>query len=274
MGIITISRGTFSGGQSLAECVADKLGYRCISREVLLEASRQYGVDQETLFEALTKKPGFLERLSVKRIHYLAYIRASLFKEARDDNLVYHGHAGHLLLRDVPHVLRVRIIANMEFRIQGAMDLHHMSEGEAKRFITKVDDERVKWTRFLYQTDWHDPSLYDVDINLDHLSLADACDMLCHMADMERYQRTPQSQKLMDDLVLANHLMAVIAADESIPDEGVEIASDEGVVTISGTVESLADADKIKTVVGSVSDVKGVNSEMRVRLAGVTTSNT
>jgi len=178
------------------------------------------------------------------------------------------------LLRDAPHVLRVRIIANMEFRIQGAMDLHHMSEGEAKRFIAKVDDERVKWARFLYQVDWNDPSLYDVVINLDHLSIDDTCDMLCHMASMERYKRTTQSQKVMDDLVLANHLKAVIAADNSIPDEGVEIASDEGVVTISGTVESLADADKIKTVVGNVSGVKGVNSEMRVRLAGVTTSKT
>ena len=47
MAIITISRGTFSGGQSLAEYVAGKLGYRCLAREVLIEAARQYGVDEE-----------------------------------------------------------------------------------------------------------------------------------------------------------------------------------------------------------------------------------
>ena len=35
MAIITVSRGTFSGGQSLAECVAEKLGYRCLPRFAL-----------------------------------------------------------------------------------------------------------------------------------------------------------------------------------------------------------------------------------------------
>jgi FixJ family two-component response regulator len=35
MPIITISRGTFSGGKELAECLARSLGYACISREVL-----------------------------------------------------------------------------------------------------------------------------------------------------------------------------------------------------------------------------------------------
>ena len=44
MAIITISRGTFSGGLQVAECVAEKLGYRCVSREVLVNAAKQYGV--------------------------------------------------------------------------------------------------------------------------------------------------------------------------------------------------------------------------------------
>ncbi len=81
MAIITISRGTFSGGQSLAECIAEKLGYRCISREVLVEAAKQYGVPLEKLSKALEDAPGFLERLTTERAHYLACIRVALCKE-------------------------------------------------------------------------------------------------------------------------------------------------------------------------------------------------
>ncbi|MFC1980417.1 cytidylate kinase family protein, partial [Chloroflexota bacterium] len=66
MAIITISRGTFSGGQSLAEDVAKKLGYRCISREVLVEAARQYDVAEESLRKTLIEKPGFLEHRSLE----------------------------------------------------------------------------------------------------------------------------------------------------------------------------------------------------------------
>jgi len=37
MAVITISRGSFSGGKMLAECLAEKLGYRCIDRDVIVE---------------------------------------------------------------------------------------------------------------------------------------------------------------------------------------------------------------------------------------------
>jgi cytidylate kinase len=199
MAIITISRGTFSGGQSLAKCVAEKLGYRCISREVLVEAAKQYGVQEEDLYKALSEKPGILERLTLERVHYLAYIRAALIKEAKDNDLVYHGHAGHLLLRGTPYILRIKVIANMEFRIKAAMDLHNYGREEAIQFIHKVDDERAKWTRFLYRVDWNDPSTYDIVINLDRLALPAACDIICHMSNLEGYETTPESQKIMDD---------------------------------------------------------------------------
>jgi hypothetical protein len=39
MPIITISRGCYSRGKEVAEKVAKELGYQCLSREILLEAS-------------------------------------------------------------------------------------------------------------------------------------------------------------------------------------------------------------------------------------------
>ena len=39
MSVITVSRGSYSRGKEVAEKVAQELGYACISREVLLEAS-------------------------------------------------------------------------------------------------------------------------------------------------------------------------------------------------------------------------------------------
>jgi len=98
MAIITISRGTFSGGQSLAECVAEKLGYRCISREVLVEAAKARGVPLEKLSKSLSDVPGILEGMSLERVHYLAYIKAALVSAVKDEMAVYHGLAGHFLL--------------------------------------------------------------------------------------------------------------------------------------------------------------------------------
>ena len=268
MAIITISRGTFSGGRSLAECIAGKLGYRCLGREVLAEAARQYGVPDEKLSEALTKKPGILERLTREKKNYLACIRAALCKEAKEGNLVYHGHAGHLLLRSVPDVLKVRVIANLEFRIRALTDHHNVSRGQAVQYITRMDEERARWTRFLYHVDWRDPSLYDLILNLDHMTLSGACDNVCHVAGLEQFRPTRQWRKAVDDLALGSHLTALVATNKRISGD-VEIQADEGMVTITGTVESLVDADRVRMLVREEPDVKEINSQMRVRLAGV-----
>ena len=266
MAIITISRGTFSGGESLAKCIAEELGYRCISREVLVNAAKQYGVLEEMLHIALVEKPVVLERMTLERIHYLAYVRAALLKEAKDENVVYHGHAGHLLLKGVPHVLGVRVNADMEFRIKAAMDRHQLSREGAIQFIAKMDDERTRWTRFLYDVDWSDPSLCDIVVNLDHhISLSSACSLVCHMARMKEYEVTPESKKAIDDLALSAHIRATIAAAEGVSDSDIEVTVDGDAITIGGTMRALEEADKLKTVVGNVSGVKDMNFKMQVR---------
>jgi cytidylate kinase len=266
MAIITVSRGTFSCGQKLAKRVAERLGYRCISREVLAKAAAEYGAPEPKLFEALSKKPWILERLTHERERYLSYIRAALLKEVRDENVVYHGHAGHLLLKGVPHIFRVRVIANMEIRIEAAMDRHGFSREEAIEYIRKVDRERALWTKFLYHVDWHDPSLYDVVFNLDEISLEDCCDVICHLTNTETYKMSMQSRKIMDDLVLGTHLRALIATDKSISDGNLDVVADGGFVTVAGTVGSIGDADKIRVMLRKTPGVEEIDSKMRVRL--------
>ncbi|MCL5268909.1 MAG: cytidylate kinase family protein [Bacteroidetes bacterium] len=268
MAIITISRGSFSGGKSLAECAASKLGYSCISREVLVDAAvRRYDVPEQKLHDALTKKPGLLDHLTREKSHYLMCLRAALVRMVKDERVMYHGHAGHLLLKGVPHLLRVRVIASMEFRIKAVMEDQHSSKKEAIEYIEKVDEERSKWTKFLYHEDWNDSSLYDLVLNIDQLGIADACEVVCCVANMEQYIVTPDSQKLMDNLVLSTEVRGVIACDaarKGVADAGVEIEADDGMVTISGTVASLEEADRIRELISSVPSVKAINSRIEV----------
>ena len=64
MAIITISRGSFSKGREVAEKVAQTLGYECISREILLEASEHYNIDEIKLEHALHDSPSIFERFT------------------------------------------------------------------------------------------------------------------------------------------------------------------------------------------------------------------
>jgi len=168
MAIITISRGTFSGGLMLAEDLAEKLGYKDIGREEIIEtASKKYGIPEEKLFNAVVKGPSAFQRFTYEREQYLAYFQAVLCEHAKPDNMVYHGNTGHFLLKGVPHVLRVRIVAPMELRIKFVMDRQELSRHDAIKYIEKVDKQRIKWTKFLYGVDWRSPELYDIVFNLE-----------------------------------------------------------------------------------------------------------
>jgi len=269
MAIITISRGTFSGGQALAQCVAEKLGYSCISRQVLVNAASKYGVPLEKLSSALVEPPSFWERFSQERARFLSYIQAALAKEVKNNNIVYHGLAGHLLLEGLPVILKVRVIANMDFRILGAMEHKKFTKTqEAIDYIKKMDEQRTRWTRFLYHVDWTDPSLYDVIVNLNCISLDSACDVVCHAAELSEFRTTPETQKIINNLVLGTEVRAIIASEsesKGINDAKIEIKAEEGVITIGGSIDSLEDADKIREIIRTVPGVTGISSKMQLK---------
>jgi cytidylate kinase len=265
MAIITVSRGSFSGGTSLAKCVADKLGYRLLARVELAEAAARYGVPEDKLSNAIYEKPGIWERFHSERTRYLAYVRAALINAVKDDNVVYHGLAGHFLLEGVPHVLKVRVIANMEYRINAAIERSNMTRDDAIQTIKTLDDRRARWTKFLYHVDWSDPASYDMVINLDRITLDGACDIVCIKAGKPELQATPESKKAMDDLALSAEVRAIIAANaanKDIADDGVAIEAKSGVITIKGTVRS-SDAEKIRAIIKAVPGVKDISNKIQ-----------
>lgn len=274
MAIITISRDTFTGGQKMAERIAERLGYRCLSGgEVLTGAARQFGIAEEKLYEVLMKKPGGVERVvgnTVERFRYLACIRAALCKEAHGDNIVYHGHAGHLLLMGVDHLIKVKVVTSMESRITTAMERNNMDRQAATELIQRTDKDRAIWTKFLYHVNRDDSSLYDLVFNLDHVDMENACDTVCRTAGMKEYQATPESQKVMDDLVLGSNVRATIATHKEIMDGNLRVEANQNTVTIWGTVGSLVDADRVRMVAWEVPGVEGIDSRMRVRVPSFT----
>ena len=98
MAVITISRGSYSRGKEIAEKVAAKLGYQCISRDLLLEVSKDYNIPEIKLVHAIHDAPGILKRLNRKDEKYIAFIKSALLNHLKEDNIVYHGLAGHFFV--------------------------------------------------------------------------------------------------------------------------------------------------------------------------------
>jgi cytidylate kinase len=265
MAIIMISRGTFSGGKALAEYVADRLGYPCLSREeTVREVVEKYGITEKGLTEAMNEPPPFWQQVHGKRISYIRVFSAALMEHIKGENLVYHGHVAHLMLGPVSHALRVRVIADMEFRIKGAMARKNLNREGAIAFIQKIDNQRDKWTRFLYGVEWKDASLYDVLFNLEHIGIDVAGETIVHMAGMDALKPTPQSQKALDDLILGSRVWSALAINGQVITTNITVSADGGKVTISGGVSSTKAINAITSVAQRVEGVKEVKTDMGV----------
>lgn len=203
MAIITISRGSYHRGREVAEKVAQKLGYAVLSRDILLEASEEFNIPEIKLIRAIQDSPSILDRVTRQKEKYVAYIRAALLKHVQKDNVVYHGLFGHFFLQDIPHVLKVRIVADLEARVADEVKREGISESKARQIIIKDDEERRKWALHLYGADWWDATLYDLVIHLKTIRVDDAVDLLCQVVQLPGFQTTPESQEAINSLMEA-----------------------------------------------------------------------
>ena len=229
MSIITISRGSYSRGKEVAELLAEKLGYACVSRDVLLEASDQFNIPEVKLVRAIHDAPSVLGRFTYGKERYVKYIRAAFLKHVQRDDVVYHGLAGHFFLRGVPHVLSVRVIAAMGDRVGEEMKRESITADAARQILAKDDEERRRWSMQLYGMDPWDPGLYDMTVHLRTMSAQGAVNLLLLNARLPSFQTSAESQRMLDNLTLAAHVEAAIVPE--FP--RVEAVADDGIVTVT-----------------------------------------
>lgn len=193
MAIITISRGSLSGGRALAECLSARLGYPNVGREVLQEAAEALGASEEAFRGKFETTPGLWGRLTNARRKYVLAVQTALAEWCTRGDLIYHGLSGHHLLKGLPAILRVRLIAPMDIRVQALLDSHHqMTAAQAADFIRDVDQDRARWVKVMYDADVNDPNLYDIIINLETHTIESACEVVAAAAAQSRFQITDE----------------------------------------------------------------------------------
>jgi cytidylate kinase len=213
MSIVTISRGSYSRGKEIAEKLADILGYKCLSREIILEASEQFNIPEIKLVRAIHDAPSVLERFTYGKERYIAFFRAAFLKHLQKDNLIYHGLAGHAFVQKIPHILKVRIIANLEDRVKEEVKREKISAEQARNMLVKDDAERRKWSLALYGLDTWDQRFYDMTLHLDIMNVDDAVSTILHILQRPCFQTTPKSQELYDDLLLNAQVEAALVRE-------------------------------------------------------------
>ncbi|MFK5954148.1 MAG: cytidylate kinase-like family protein [Desulfobacterium sp.] len=254
MPIITISRGSYYQGKSVAEKLASKLGFNCISRDQVLDNLEEFHLPEIKLKRGLNDAFSILDRFPNGKKRYLTAIRWAVLQRFMEGNTVYHGLAGHHLVKDISHVLKVRIIADTERRVKGEMTREGISLEKAQYILKKDDEERRRWCMFLYGIDIFEAANYNLVIRVGHLSEDDAVDIIANTAGLPLFQETPQSEKNLADEALS---AAVSYALFDFPSAVVSV-SEGNVNVILKAPESQFDAIKTR-VEDQLSEIKGIS---------------
>ena len=98
--------------------------------------------------------PGLWARFTGHAEDYVLAVQATLAEMVEDGHAIYHGLAGQFLLKGLPGVLKLKLIAPMEHRIEPASEELGLSRDDALAHIHEVDRQREHWVRKLYNADW------------------------------------------------------------------------------------------------------------------------
>jgi cytidylate kinase len=177
----------------VAQCLADRLKWPALADEILQNAAAKLGASEEAVRGSMETPPGLWARLMRERERYVLAVQAALAEACAEGSLVYHGLAGQFMLREVPGVLKVRLIAPLAMRVQALVTKNPgMTPEAAEEFIHNVDEERRRRVRLMYQADVEDPSFYDLTVNLRSLSLEAACGAIAEAASRPEYEVTDE----------------------------------------------------------------------------------
>lgn len=263
MAIITISHQMGAGGTEIGMAVAQRLGYHYVDHELLEDAVRRYGVAEEKLSHLDETKPSLFERFDTETRHYITVLQTTLLEFAEADNVVLMGRGGQWLLRGIPHVLRVRIIAPFEQRVRQWIRRIVSQSGESPNqrsvvdLVRRDDGEKAGRMRYLYEVDIVDPNLYDLVVNTERLK----CDPVTEM--IERAVRRPEmattdvGRRVVASRALASRVQVALAIHADTRRYRVTVEAEDGVVTLEGT----AALDKAVEVARTVSGVLQVKTQ-------------
>ncbi len=262
MAIITIYQGASGSGEEIAEAVAEVLGYGCISREVLVEASLRYGIPETKLSEIVDKEPNWWNRFVQNLQPYRMALQAAFCELAQDENIVYHGHLGHELLPDLPHVLKVLLTAPMAARIEQIRARHKLNEAAARRYIEELDKARTRRLMGMFGTDWKDPSRFDLVVNLGRMSVAAAKQVIVQTVGLADYQMTPAAQQAFANFSLMTRVHAVLVLSPEMATATLDIKADEGNVSIAGVIPNWVSEEEVVRKVKKVGGVRSVSADL------------
>jgi len=266
MAIIAMDREMGSGGKDVAAGVAGALDASLILYEIIDHLADRMRVrkshvvrlleDGDDLEQVLTPEatmPAILSPLEVLEI-------ASV-----PEPVVLRGWGATALLREVGHVLRVRITAPLEMRVSNLKErVKNPNEDKIRQEIAFSDEAHSAIMRRHFGIDYTDPALYHLVLDTSKYTINECIERIAAASLDGRFAETEISRLRLASLMTETHVKALLKLHPPTRNVAIDIAAEGNQVTLSGAVPSTEIRDRCELVAWRVPGMTGVRNELEV----------
>jgi cytidylate kinase len=255
MPIIAITREMGSLGKDVARGLGEALGVPVIYHEVIDHLADRMRVRKSHVIRLLDGSAGLLEQMTADKTSLSIFTADEIYGLAASGGAVIRGWGATHLLREVPHVLCVRVCAPFEVRRQRMMERLGSEDAEGVAEEIRINDEaHTAIMRRHFSVQWTDPEHYDMVLNTKRVSIDGCVSEVLALARAAQFQETEASRQKLADLALAARVRAALRRAPETREAQVQVASDTGRVTLSGA----SSTDEMLAFVEVASAVPGV----------------
>jgi cytidylate kinase len=231
---------------------------RCLTREDLVAVVNTHGELANQVVTSMARAAQDYNRLSTLRRPYKILMQRALLEYIRQGDVAYFGYSGHLLLPELLHAARVRIIAPLKLRVDLLMQREKLTEAEARERISQVDEERSRWTRFMYGKSLKDPELFDLCVNVERISFCTACNMLVNFVQQSDFAATAESMAAVENRYISTCVLAALLDNPETLELELGATADNGHVTLEGPYLEDEQRQMVLDIAGSIAGVADV----------------
>ena len=200
MPVITISRQFGAGGKTLGKMVADELGLEFADSDIIEKVAEMANVSTHWVETVENEAGGKLSRFITRMVSkplvdrilkdergyideeiYLDYLVLIIAQVADEGDAVILGRGSQYILNDHPDAFHILMIDELENRVRFMKENYELSDSRAARVVRGEDKRRKVLYQKLGKTDYDDPFLYHLVLNMSKISLEEAKNMVCSL---------------------------------------------------------------------------------------------
>jgi cytidylate kinase len=265
MPLIAMTREMGSLGKDVAAGIAERTQRKVVYHEIIEPIANKMRLRKSHVERFLDGKSGLWERLTTDKTSLSIFTADETFRFLRDGSTgVIRGWGAVHLLKDVPHVIRVRICAPLETRVRRMMERLATDNREAVENEIEISEEaHSAITRRHFGVNWRDPEHYDLVLSTERLSVEECVDEIECMTKKRRFQETPESIRMVENMAVEWAARSSLRRDGRTAGMSIQVSCDGGRVTLEGVVDTQREAAAAVEVVAASEGVRDVDNQLK-----------